>query len=281
MQLSILCPTSDCVLDWRAAYELLSDALKGADLQTRALPWTALGDPEALPAITCLTWGYHLQPARWVELLRPRIDNAMLANPARSLIWNSDKVYLKQLARSVPIVPTHFVSRLDEKTVAMLRTRFETETLVAKPRWGAGAHGLTLLREGALVPPLRDVLVQPMLTSIPDEGEVSLIYFDGRFSHAVRKRPASGDLRVQSEFGGSVEDFAAPDALVQLGLQAIEAAPDALVYARVDVVRGNDGSWQVIELEAIEPELFLAFAPDSGRALGQALRRFFALDRSQ
>lgn len=274
MQLSILCPTSDCALDWRPAYARLSDILQNAGFQTRALPWTALADSELAPAAACLAWGYHLEPARWIDLLRSHAA-ATLANCPRTLIWNSDKIYLRQLAHSVPIVPTHFVATLDDAVASTLRDRFKAETLVAKPRWGAGAHGLTFLRDGVSAPPLRDVLVQPMLTSIPTEGEVSLIYFDGRFSHAVRKVPAAGDFRVQSEFGGSVEHFPASDALVELGARAMAAAPDALTYARVDIVKGNDGSWQVIELEAIEPELFLGFAPDAGRALGEAFRRRF------
>jgi len=271
MQLSILCPTPEVQLDWRAAYARLSEALESAGLRVRSLPWTELGDPSVTMTAACLAWGYHLQPGRWIALLRPFLGTATLANSAESLIWNSDKIYLKRLARSVPVVPTHFCSTLDEVTASQLRRRFRSETLVAKPRWGAGAHGLTFLHDGISVPPLRDVLVQPMLTAIT-EGEISLIYFDGRFSHAVRKLPAAGELRVQAEYGGRVEDFAASDELIELGQRVIKAAPDALTYARVDVVKGNDGRWQVIELEAIEPELFLHLAPDGGRALGEAFR---------
>lgn len=272
MQLTILCPTPEVQLDWRAAYARLSEAVESAGLRARSLTWTALGDSPVAMAAACLAWGYHLQPDRWIGLLRPYLGSAVLANPAESLIWNSDKIYLKQLARSVPVVPTHFCSTLDEATASQLRRRFRSETLVAKPRWGAGALGLTVLHDGVGVPPLRDVLVQPMLTAI-SEGEISLIYFDGRFSHALRKLPAPGDLRVQAEHGGRVETFSASDELVQLGERAIRTAPDNLTYARVDIVKGNDGRWQVIELEAIEPELFLDLAPDGGRALGEALRR--------
>jgi glutathione synthase/RimK-type ligase-like ATP-grasp enzyme len=276
MQVSILCPTPDCALDWQPAYARLAEVLELAGFQTQALPWTELGDVQTGFVAACLAWGYHLQPSAWIGMLRPLLDAVGIANPARSLIWNSDKIYLKQLGQAVPVVPTHFAARLDEATASTLRDRFRTETLVAKPRWGAGAHGLTFLHEGALVPPLRDVLVQPMLRTIPTEGEVSLIYFDGRFNHAVRKLPASGDWRVQSEFGGSVEPFRPSEDLVELGAQAIRLAPDVLTYARVDVVKGNDGQWQLIELEAIEPELFLGFAPEDGRALGEAFRRKFA-----
>lgn len=272
MQLSILCPTPDIQLDWRPAFARLKDALEAAGLQVRALPWTQLGDPDVGAAAACLAWGYHFQPERWSALLKQRLASpTTLVNSAETLIWNSDKIYLEELARSVPIVPTHFAASLDEGRVSELRQRFQSDTLIAKPRWGAGAHGLALLRKGDPLPPLRDVLVQPLLTAIA-QGEVSLIYFGGRFSHAVRKVPAAGELRVQSEHGGRVEPFDAPDSLVELGRRAIETAPGMLAYARVDVVKGNDGSWQVMELEAIEPELFLDHAPDGGRALAEAIR---------
>jgi glutathione synthase/RimK-type ligase-like ATP-grasp enzyme len=270
MQLSILCPTPDVQLDWREPFARLKAAFEAAGLRVSALPWTELGDPRVKAAAACLAWGYHSQPERWTTLVRASLGSVTLVNSARTLIWNSDKIYLEEIGRSVPIVPTHFASRLDEDMVSALRQRFQTDTLIAKPRWGAGAHGLTILRDGAPVPPLRNVLIQPMLTSI-GEGEISLIYFGGRFSHAMRKIPAAGELRVQSEHGGRVERYEASGALVELGKRAIQAAPEALAYARVDVVKGNDGVWQVMELEAIEPELFLSWAPDGGRALAEAI----------
>ena len=274
MQLSILCPTPDVQLDWRPAFARLKEALEAAGLQVVALPWTELGNPDIGAAAACLAWGYHAQPERWTALIRDRLGSTTLVNAAETLIWNSDKIYLEELGHSVPIVPTHFAATLDDATASTLRQRFRTDTLIAKPRWGAGAQGLTVLRDGRPVPTLHDVLVQPLLTAIY-EGEVSLIYFGGRFSHAVRKVPAAGELRVQSEHGGRVEHFQAPDALIEIGQCAIETAPGALAYARVDVVKGNDGSWQVMELEAIEPELFLDHAPDRGRALAEAIRAGF------
>ena len=271
MQLSILCPTPDVQLDWRPAFARLKEALEAAGLQVVALPWTELGNPEVGAAVACLAWGYHAQPERWTALVRDRLGSATLVNAAETLIWNSDKIYMEELGRSVPIVPTHFAASLDDAIVSALRQRFQTDTLIAKPRWGAGAHGLTVLRDNAPAPPLRDVLVQPLLTAI-SEGEVSLIYFDGRFSHAVRKMPAAGELRVQSEHGGRVETFEPSDTLIEMGRRAIEAAPGRLAYARIDVVKGNDSSWQVMEVEAIEPELFLDHAPDGGQALAEVIR---------
>jgi hypothetical protein len=118
---------------------------------------------------------------------------------------------------------------------------------------------------------LSGVLVQPRLGAIERDGELSLIYFEGRFSHAVRKLPARGEIRVQSDFGGRVEPSHPSAELIALGERAISAAPDELAYARVDLVQGEHGKWQLMELEAIEPELFLEFGPDDGRAFGRAI----------
>jgi len=84
----------------------------------------------------CPAWGYRLQPDRWTALFRPYLGAATLPNSAESLIWNSDTLYLKQMALSAPLVPTQFCSTLDEMAASQLRRRFRSETLVAKPRWG-------------------------------------------------------------------------------------------------------------------------------------------------
>jgi hypothetical protein len=272
MQISILCPAIDVHLNWRASFARLSEALAMANIETVAVPWTRLGGPGDEHAAAFLAWGYHLQPGRWLGLLRQRMNSARLLNPARSLIWNSDKLYLRQLAALVPVVPTRFVHKLTCDAAVVLHKQLRSEILVAKPRWGASGYGLTLIRRGKPVPALRDVLLQPMLRRVETEGEISLLFFGGKFSHSIRKLPARGDFRVQSDFGGSIEPFAASENLVEMARRAIAGAPDELAYARVDIVRSDEDGWQLMELEAIEPELFLDFAPDAGLALALACR---------
>jgi hypothetical protein len=271
MQVSILCPTTDVQLDWRAGYARLSQSLEAAGLSARAIPWTELDAAQDCDAIACLAWGYHLEPRRWTNLLRGRTGSKQLVNSARSLLWNADKIYLRDLSRHVPTVPTHFADQLDAALLSKLRDKFRSESLVVKPRWGASGHGLMVLDAGSDIPALSGMLVQPRLGAVERDGEQSLIYFEGRFSHAVRKLPARGEIRVQSDFGGRVEPSYPSAELIALGERAISAAPDELAYARVDLVRGEHGSWQLMELEAIEPELFLEFGPDDGRAFGRAI----------
>jgi hypothetical protein len=111
------------------------------------------------------------------------------------------------------------------------------------------------------------------MPGILTEGEMSLFFFDGRFSHAIVKRPASGDFRVQEQFGGRETTWDATPAARDLAAAALAAAPDAPVYARVDMVGDAAGQLHIIELELIEPSLFLHHAPDKGAAFGRAVAR--------
>ena len=106
-------------------------------------------------------------------------------------------------------------------------------------------------------------MVQPLIGEVRDPGEWSLLFFGGQFSHAVLKRPAAGDYRVQWEFGGSAEAMAPPRALIADAERVLAAAPGTTVYARVDGVE-RDGHLTLMELELIEPHLFLGW--DAGAA---------------
>ena len=114
-------------------------------------------------------------------------------------------------------------------------------------------------------------LVQPLMPGILTEGEYSLFFFAGKFSHAIVKRPASGDFRVQEQFGGREEPWTPGEEALALAAAALAAAPSATVYARVDMVGDAAGRLRIMELELIEPSLFLHHAPDKGAAFGQAV----------
>jgi glutathione synthase/RimK-type ligase-like ATP-grasp enzyme len=120
------------------------------------------------------------------------------------------------------------------------------------------------------------MMIQPYLPNIAEEGEYSLFYFGGVFSHAIIKRPAKGDFRVQEQYGGREEAAAAPDQALALAKRAFATTAaitqtGTLAYARVDVLRDSDGIFRLMELELIEPSLFLRFAPDQGADFAKAL----------
>jgi hypothetical protein len=198
-----------------------------------------------------------------------------VVNAVPVLRWNSDKAYLAELgAKGVAVVPTIEAAALDEASLADARARLGAEEVVIKPAISGGADGTHRVAPGASIP--ADALgqrrlVQPLMPGILTEGEVSLFFFAGRFSHAIIKRPASGDFRVQTQFGGREEAWGPSDAALTLAAAALAAAPAPPVYARVDMVGDAAGRLHIMELELIEPSLFLNFSPDGGESFGTAI----------
>ncbi|MDQ2631796.1 MAG: hypothetical protein M3Y75_12615 [Actinomycetota bacterium] len=150
---------------------------------------------------------------------------------------------------------------------------------VVKPVVDLGAKNLQRVRRGegsgALEKALRrhEAMVQPFLPSLEEQGETSLVFVDGKLSHTVRKRPAAGDFRVQSIWGGTVEPTEPEAAQVELAERALETLGEAPLYARVDLVAGPDGEPRLIELELIEPNLYMDTAPGSPARLADAVLR--------
>jgi glutathione synthase/RimK-type ligase-like ATP-grasp enzyme len=115
------------------------------------------------------------------------------------------------------------------------------------------------------------MLVQPWLGAVISEGEYSVIFFGGRYSHCVAKRPKTGDFRVQPDHGGTTEPADLPDGALTLAEAALAAAPVSATYARVDLIRGNDGALQLMEMELIEPALFLHCVPEAKARFAEAI----------
>jgi hypothetical protein len=109
----------------------------------------------------------------------------------------------------------------------------------------------------------RPVMVQPFIAGIRDEGEFSMFYFDGDFSHAICKVPKPGDYRVQEERGAEILPVEPDDALLAAADRAMALIEPKPVYARGDFIRGKDGRFLVMELELIEPSLYLRMDADA------------------
>lgn len=230
------------------------------------------------------TWDYQRRYDEFRSVLEAiEHSGTLLLNSPAIVRWNIDKRYLQELAsRGVRIVPTEWLPRLSSRSeLAPCFTRFRTEELVVKPTIGANADDTFRLRAEKIAewPEIERVfgakplMVQPFLESIVREGEYSLFYFDGVFSHAVRKRPAQGDFRVQEEHGGEITPFRPGSDLLQAGQLAMAAVPEPVLYGRVDLVRLADGKWGVIEIELIEPSLYFPYDPDSVERFADALDR--------
>lgn len=213
-----------------------------------------------------------------LEELRISAIPAIWSDP--SIDWNFDKRYLKDLeSAGVPLVPTIFIARGEPADVsALARARGWTE-IVVKPSISGGAYRThRFLAEDApayanqVTETLADrgVLVQPFLPEILSDGELSLLFFDGVYSHAVRKRPRPGDYRVQPQFGGTAERIEIEPELAEQAHACILAAPSLPAYARVDgVVSG--GRFLLMELEVFEPLMFLGKHPEAPGRFARAV----------
>lgn len=281
MRAAIFVPAPEYPEDWDWAYEVEAAVLLRAGFSVEARPWTEPGDLTGFDLIMPLVaWGYHQAPARWHALLdRLESERAPVLNPVSLLRWNSDKRYLAELGtKGIHVIPTRLVTRLDEAAMADARAEFGDE-LVIKPPVSASAYGTHRLGPDDPLPAdsrWQEMLVQPFLRSVAEEGEYSCLLFGGRFSHAIVKRPKAGDYRVQPHLGGSERPCPPPEGAIELAHEALAAAPADAAYARVDMVRDNGGKLAVIELELIEPALWLQHAPDSGESFSRTLRERLA-----
>ena len=217
------------------------------------------------------TWDYfHHEEAfdAWIEAVA---ETTPLVNPAGVLRWNAHKTYLRDLGeRGVPVVDTLWVHSGEHAEVPWPRA-------IVKPAVSGAAIGLERVEQGAEVRANgKDLMVQPFLESITTEGELSLLYAGGELSHAVRKVPKRGDIRVQPEFGSDVRFEDPTDEALDAAEFVLSEVEDELAYARVDLVRAADGTLRLIELEVIEPSLYLGWDDGAPRRFASALARAVA-----
>jgi len=262
---------------------LLVPAFARFGVHARAVPWD---DPRtdwgAFDAVLVRsTWDYHLRLAEfldWTTRLERR--GVPLVNPAPLIRWNARKEYLKEVAGAgIGVIPTSWVKRGDSRGLRTVLAQAGWEDVVVKPVVSASAHETwrTSLRAGAMeeerfgrMVASGDVMVQPFLREIETAGEWSLIFLGHRFSHAVIKRPKQDDFRVQTQFGGSRERAEPEPWLIAAAEAALDPAPGRSAYARVDGCVA-DGRFLLMELELIEPELFLACTPAAAAMLAAAV----------
>jgi len=193
-----------------------------------------------------------------------------LFNPFHVLKWNSNKSYLDEMeAQGAATIPTVTLPRVSEAAINRVMTELKTDKIVIKPDVGGGAWRQVLFQKGDTFPnkdelPPKGAMVQPFLSSVTEEGEYSFLYFGGAFSHALQKKPQSGDYRVQSIYGGLEFSYTPTQEERNQARRILDTLDFTPLYARVDLLRGNDGRLLLIELEMIEPYLYLPFAEGEG-----------------
>jgi glutathione synthase/RimK-type ligase-like ATP-grasp enzyme len=271
--------------DLKVDDELLRQALEERGCEARAVVWDEEGTDWGGFDL-CLvrsTWDYHGKHREFLAWTQRVEAAAALRNPAELIAWNSDKHYLRELGeRGVRTVPTVWVGEDSRIGLEQILAGTGWDEAVVKPVVDLGARNLHRVRAGegsvALESILRSqrAMVQPFLPSLEGQGELSLVYVEGELSHAVRKRPAAGDFRVQSIWGGTVSRDEPTGAEVELTEKALAQFKQVPLYARVDLVEGPTGEPCLIELELIEPNLYLCEHPPAVEALADAALRSLA-----
>jgi glutathione synthase/RimK-type ligase-like ATP-grasp enzyme len=221
-------------------------------------------------------WDYHERAEQFVETLEAHQRAGLpVFNSPDIVRWNSRKTYLKDLGAAA--IPTVWTERADATAV---RDAFETlgaDEIVVKPQVGAGSIATVRLnRETWSEANLADgpkgaAMIQPFLKAIATEGERSLFWFGGAFSHAIRKVPQAGDWLANIPGKTAFVQDKPPHAAIDTAEAARARIPHEVLYVRIDLVLGDDGAWRVIEIEAIEPYLFLDFAPDGAAFFAKAV----------
>jgi hypothetical protein len=262
---------------------LLARALEQLGISPIPATWSdAAVDWTSFAALVIRTpWDYFERAAEFRAWLDARIvSGVLMCNAGDILDWNYDKRYLQDLeAAGVSLVPTVCIGRGEQADVAALASARGWNEIVVKPTISGGAYRTYrfLVDEAAAYTKEiddtladRGVLVQPFLPEILSGGELSLLFFDGVYSHAVCKRPRLGDYRVQFQFGGTTESVELEPALVEQARACVLAAPSLPVYARVDGVVKDD-QFLLMELEVFEPLMFLASHPEAPGRFARAV----------
>jgi glutathione synthase/RimK-type ligase-like ATP-grasp enzyme len=259
--------------------QCLARALERRGTAVDVAPWNGPFDPfsHAVAVVLRAAWDYHSAPddyRKWLARLNP----ASTFNPPALVHWNLEKTYLLDLATRGATVPRSTVVRADPTAVLRgLQTLGVTEG-VLKPTIGASGDGVERVRPGEeatalcrlrAVKSTEHLLIQEFVPEI-SAGELAGVFFDGVFSHGLRRVPAPHEFRVNSQYGGRVELATLTDSTIRQMAAVLELLPRQPLYARIDGVL-RAGRFLLMEVEVNEPGLGLHLAPGASERFADAL----------
>ncbi|MGA8098482.1 MAG: hypothetical protein WB810_07470 [Candidatus Cybelea sp.] len=261
---------------------LLLDELRNRGLSVSVAIWS---DPSAQWSASRLcvlrsTWDYHHRYSEFFAWLEHAETVTSVKNEPNLIRWNSHKSYLRELEqRGVRVVPTTWIARGSKRNLVKVARGNGWSDLVLKPAYGAASHEVRLIRGVAAghaagqahldrMTRVHDVLVQPYLDAVVGYGERALVFFAGRYSHAVVKKPFDTVLAVGDARSSRVTADACEIATAR---QALRAVPGRPLYARVDLLRDDSHNVCVSEVELIEPGLYLGVDASATRLFAEAI----------
>lgn len=232
------------------------------------------------------TWDYQNDLAKFKNVLERINSVSHLENDYELMNWNMNKNYLFDLEQiGVTIVDTIWEKNFISSEAHHYFDKLNADEIIIKPNVSASADNTFRLSKNNITEQLptlekifaaREFMVQPFLKNIIDEGEYSLFYFNGKFSHSVLKKPKEKDFRVQEEHGGDIQPFKVPSEMKDIGETIIKKLSAVPLYGRVDLVRITQNEFALMELELIEPSLYLNKDEQSPARLAKAIDERFS-----
>jgi glutathione synthase/RimK-type ligase-like ATP-grasp enzyme len=246
-----------------------------------ARPWDRIDPRGESPALVCLrsTWDYHVRADRFREWIGGfETGSRRLWNASETVLWNLDKIYLRELeGLGIPVPRVRYTEPGETLDVPALMAETGLREAVLKPRISASSFRTSLI--GPSFAPEADersdlerhgAMLQEFVPEIRTKGEVSLVFLGGQYSHSARKVARAGEFRVQHNFGGHEEPYQPTPALLAFAERVLAAVAGAWIYVRVDVVEATGGPL-LMELELIEPDLFFGLAPTAAERFAAVL----------
>ncbi len=265
--------TKDNLDNFTCDDELLKDPLEKLGYQMDSISWRATEDWSKYEAVVIRsTWDYQDHYEDFLKVLEEISCKTLLLNDLETVKWNSHKSYLKELKKKgVLIIPTLFHDEIQGLGVEKICQLLETNKIIFKPYVGANSDNTFPINLGEPMPPIDirsgEFFVQAFVDNVLSEGEFSLFFFKGDYSHCILKTPKSGDYRVQEEWGGNIQEVKPEPELLNTATAIVDSKR---LYCRVDLVRGKSG-FELMELEMIEPALYFRMNKDSAELFAKNL----------
>ncbi|WP_026464781.1 ATP-grasp domain-containing protein [Adhaeribacter aquaticus] len=213
------------------------------------------------------TWDYFdriHQFLSWLDILEKK--QVRVLNPIPVIRWNTNKQYLLEVEKAgFAIVPTQIIYQGEQVHLPDYYEEWQTQTLIIKPLISGGAKNTFAVSKSEIAtfyPTFEELLVeepylvQPFMPEVQTQGEWSLLFYNGKFSHCVLKVPQTGEFRVQHYFGGAIIPTTPPASILETAQQLVNTFAQGCLYARVDGLNSN-GIFTLMELELIEPLLYM------------------------
>lgn len=273
MHRSIAFLSTDDLEDYFVWDDLLIEPFAQNGIKVDVISWHAkqINWSQYDAVIVRSTWDYQLHAEAFVAKLAEITEqDTVLINPLSLIQWNISKRYLQTLAsKGITIIPSVFFDSVAISDIYAQFDHFDTQEIIIKPLISANSDNTFRLDHASLMGqagPLSNIfsttpcVIQPFLNSVISEGEYSLFYFNGEYSHTIKKVPKSGDFRVQEEHGGELISVTPDELQLDTAAKVLAALPEKSLYARVDLLRNSSAEagdiWQLMEVELIEPSLY-------------------------